>query len=161
MGHAKQSIARRPLGDYVQSAYLESNEIQSRTLWRLPELCHSLYPGIKEGFVIHKENSVTLERDKQYFITNRPANEWGSSAVLKRILLHWDTETGVFGVKDNTFQEDKVRYASLPGAMSHVALLNATWNCLSAAAFNGYWEGESMNCRIQFWKDNPDYNPFC
>ncbi|MGD9505270.1 MAG: hypothetical protein AB7W37_10170, partial [Syntrophobacteraceae bacterium] len=77
-----------------------------------------------------------------------------------RILLHWDTETGVFGVKDNTFQEDKVRYKSLSGATSHVSLLNVAWNCLSAPVFDGYWRGEPMRHRIQFWKDNPGYNPF-
>ena len=101
-----------------------------------------------------------MEKDKQYFITNRLSDEWTAPEILGRILLHWDTETGVFGIKDNTFHEDKVRYLSLAGAMSHVALLNASWNCLSAPIFNEYWEGDSMACRIQFWKDYPEYNPF-
>ncbi|MGD9505045.1 MAG: hypothetical protein AB7W37_09030 [Syntrophobacteraceae bacterium] len=139
---------------------VEGSEIQSRTFWRLSGLRHALYPGIQEGFVVQKTNLTTLEADRQYFITNRPAHAWDAQSVLDRILLHWDAETGVFGIKDNTFHEDKVRYKSLSGAMSHVSLLNLAWNCLSAPIFEGYWKGEPMSCRIQFWKDYADYNPF-
>ena len=110
--------------------------------------------------MVEKENVFTSERDIQYFIANRPSIAWTAREVLDRILLHWDTEAGVFGVKDNTFQEDKARYLSLKGAHSHVALLNTAWNCLSAPIFNPHWIGESLGCRIQFWKDNPDRNPF-
>lgn len=110
--------------------------------------------------MIWKINLETLEKDEQYFISNRPASQWAAPEVLDRILLHWDTETGVFGIKDNTFQEDKARYFSVAGAMSHVALLNFSWNCLSAPVFDSIWSGKSMGCRIQFWKDNLNYNPF-
>ncbi len=123
-------------------------------------LRHALYPGIQEGLVVHKTDSAASETDRQYFITNRPPLAWDAQSILNRILLHWDTETGVFGVKDNTFQEDKIRYKSIDGAMSHVLLLNFAWNCLAAPVFEDYWIGESMNYRIQFWKDHPEYNPF-
>lgn len=119
-----------------------------------------MYPGIREGFAVEKTNLETGETDRQLFITNRPARQWDARSVLDRILLHWDTETGVFGVKDNTFCEDKARYKSVEGAMSHVSLLNFACNCLSAPIFEGYWKGEPMSCRIRFWKDYPDYNPF-
>ena len=103
---------------------------------------------------------ITLETDKQFFITNHPSKQWAAPEILKRILLHWDTETGVFGIKDRTFQEDKIRYLTVAGTMSHVGLLNISGNCLNAEIFNNYWEGESLSGRIQFWKDNPYYNPF-
>ena len=120
----------------------------------------STYPGIQEAFMVEKENLSTSEKDIQYFITNRPSTTWTACEVLDRVLWHGDTETGVFGIKDNTFQEDKDRYFSLKGAFSHVSLSNIAWNCLSAPAFSSHWVGESLGCRIQFWKDNPDYNPF-
>jgi hypothetical protein len=101
----------------------------------------------------------SLKTELQYFITNRPPKAWDARSVLDRILLHWDTETGVFGIKDNTFHEDKVRYMSVNGVMSHVSLLNFAWDCLSAPVFGQYWKGEPMTCRIQFWKDHPEYNP--
>ena len=155
-----EDLAKRDArGDYHQDFHLESNEIHSRTLWRLAGLRHALYPGIQEGFVIKKTNLISGETDRQFFITNRPPQQWDAQNVLSRILLHWDTETGVFGVKDNTFHEDKVRYGSINGAMSHVTLLNFACNCLSAPVFEGYWRGEPMSCRIQFWKDHPEYNP--
>ena len=154
-------IKRRiPQGDWFQDSHVEGKEIHSRRVWRLQGVRHSLYPGIQEGFKIEKTNLTTLEIDQQYFISNRPAHEWDSQMVLDRILLHWDTETGVFGIKDVTFGEDKVRYASIAGAMAHVSLLNFSLNCLSAPVFKNFWSSESMNCRIQFWKDNPRYNPF-
>ncbi|MFH1138352.1 MAG: transposase [Pseudomonadota bacterium] len=156
---AEDSVKRCPEGHYRQDGHLESDEIQSRSLWRLPGLRHAVYPGIQEGFVIHKTNLVTGETDRQYFITNRPPEEWCDQSVINRILLHWDTETGVFGVKDNTFHEDKVRYKSIQGARGHVATLNIAWNCLSAPIFDGYWQGEPMSHRIQFWKDHPEFNP--
>ena len=146
--------------DYIQDCRLESNEIQIRKLWRLPGLKQSTYPGIQEGFTVLKTNQTTGESDRQYFISNRPESEWKSREVLERILLHWDTETGVFGIKDNTFYEDKVRYASLAGVEAHVGLLNIAWNCLQAPVLRYYWKEDSMRCRIQFLKDHPDYNPF-
>jgi len=152
-------MGKKPQGDFHQRVHFESNEIHSRKLWRLPGLYHAVYPGIQEGFVIQKTNLRTLEEDLQYFITNRPPKSWDAQSVLDRILLHWDTETGVFGIKDNTFHEDKVRYKSINGAMSHVSLLNIAWCCFSAPIFEQYWKGEPMNYRIQFWKDNPEYNP--
>ena len=150
---------RNPKGDYYQSVHFESDEIHSRALWRIPGLCHAVYPGIQEGFAIRKTNLKSKETDLQYFITNRPPSDWDAKSVLDRILLHWDTETGVFGIKDNTFHEDKVRYRSISGAMAHVSLLNIAWNCLSAPVFEQYWRGEPMSYRIQFWKDHPKYNP--
>jgi hypothetical protein len=80
----------------------------------------------------------------QYFITNRPPHSWSAQSVLERILFHWDTETDVFSVKDNTFQEDKIRYRSLAGAMSHVALLNIAWDSLAAPVFEQYWTGRPI-----------------
>lgn len=153
-------MERNPHGDCPPLVRLEGKEIQGRSLWRLAGLRHALYPGIKEGFVVQKTNMTSRETDRQYFIANRPPEAWTGESVLNRILLHWDVETGVFGVKDNTFREDKVRYKSIQGAMSHVSLLNFACNCLSAPVFEGYWKGEPMNCRIQFWKDHPEYNPF-
>ena len=153
-------MSRNPDGDFYQSIHCESDEIHSRTLWRVPGLCHAVYPRIQEGFAIQKTNLKSKETDLQYFITNRPQRDWDAKSVLDRILLHWDTETGVFGIKDNTFHEDKVRYRSINGAMSHVSLLNFAWDCLSAPVFEQYWRGEPMSCRIQFWKDHPEYNPF-
>lgn len=156
---ASDLIVQKPQGDFHQEIHLESKEIHSRKLWRIPGLRHAIYPGIQEGFVIQKTDLNDFETAMQYFITNRPPKEWDAKSILDRILLHWDTETGVFGVKDNTFNEDKVRYTSIDGAMSHVFLLNFAWDCLSAPIFEQYWRGESMNHRIRFWKDYPEYNP--
>lgn len=156
---ANDLVKRNPRGDYRQDAHLEGGEIHSRSLWRLPGLRHAVYPGIQEGFAIQKTNLASGETDWQHFITNRPPREWSDRSVLNRILLHWDTETGVFGIKDNTFHEDRVRYRSIDGAMAHVSLLNCAWNCLSAPIFEDYWRGEPMSHRIQFWKDHPEYNP--
>jgi len=44
-------------------------------------------------------------------------------------------ETGVFGVEDNTFAEDAVRYKHLGGATAPVILLNTVGNSLWAPAF--------------------------
>lgn len=153
-------MARSPQGQAPHRVHLEGKAIQSRCIWRLPGLRQAVYPGIQEGFVVRKTNMETLESDLQYFITNRPPKAWDSQMVLDRILLHWDTETGVFGIKDNTFHEDKVRYGSLQGAMAHVSLLHIAWDGLSAPVFERYWRGEPMSRRIRFWKDHPEYNPF-
>ncbi len=150
---------RNPKGHYHQDIHFESDEIHSRILWRLSGMCYAAYAGIQEGFMVKKTNLVTQEIDRQFFISNRPSIEWRAQSVLDRILLHWDTETGVFGIKDNTFQEDKVRYKLIEGATAHVALLNIAWNCLYAPVFEGFWQGEPLNCRIQFLKDYPEYNP--
>ena len=152
-------MKHNPLGDFHESAHMESSQTHSRTIWRLQGLCHAVYPGIQEGFVVQKTDLETGKIDLQHFITNRPPFEWDSRTILERIRLHWDTETGVFGIKDNTFHEDKVRYKSLNGASSHVSLLNIAWNCLSAPAFEQYWKGMPMSHRIQFFKDHPEYNP--
>jgi len=157
---AKRSHEQRPQGDAFQAAHRESQDTHNRRLWRLSKLSHGEVSGIKEAFYIQKEHCLTLEKDQQYFITNRPSSEWSGSEIIDRILLHWDTETGVFGIKDQTFHEDKVRYFSVAGAMSHVALLNIAWNCLEAPVFSSFWKGESMRCKMQFWKDHPEYNPF-
>jgi hypothetical protein len=159
MDWADSVIEKNPEGDYFQDVHFESNELHSRRLWRLPGLRYAVYPGIREGFVVEKNNLETLEKDMQYFISNRPSKNWSGQSILNRILLHWDTETGVFGIKDNTFHEDKIRYKSIDGAMAHVSLLNSAWNCLSAPVFNGFWKEEPMSCRIQFFKDYPEYNP--
>lgn len=156
---AGDAIGRNPTGDFRQDFRLEGAEIHGRILWRLPGLRHAVYPGIREGFAVEKTNLVSGETDRQFFIANRPPEQWDAQSVLDRILLHWDTETGVFGVKDNTFREDWVRYKSIGGATSHVSLLNFAFNCLSAPVFEGYWKGEPLSCRIQFWKDHPEYNP--
>lgn len=159
MEWAEIVCAKYPEGHYVQDIHFESNEIHSRKLWRLPGLSYSSHPGIQEGFRIEKTNLMTSEKDCQLFITNRPAIQWGHESILNRILLHWDTETGVFGIKDNTFQEDKVRYKTVAGAMGHVAMLNVAWNCLYAPVFESYWPNKPMSCRIQFFKDHPEYSP--
>lgn len=155
---ASYLMERNRDGDY-QHVSVESDKIHSRILRRLPGLCHAVYPGIREGFVVRKTDLKSSATDTQYYITNRRQKEWDAQSVLNRILLHWDTETGVFGIKDNTFCEDRVRYRSISGTMSHVSLLNFSWNCLSAPVFEKYWRGEPMNCRIRFWKDHPEYNP--
>jgi hypothetical protein len=147
------------VGDFFEASHIESNEIHSRRLWRIPGLCHAIYPGIQEGFVIEKTNLSSLEVDMQYFITNRPAKDWNSQQVLGGILPHWDTETGVFGIKDNTFHEDRVRYKTVRGVMSHVSLLDIAWNCLSAPVFEPYWRSMPMSMRMRFWRDHPEYNP--
>jgi hypothetical protein len=159
MEWAEVVVEQNPQGHYHQDIHFESDEIHSRSLWRLSGLRHAVYAGIQEGVMIEKTNLVSQETDRQFFISNRPSSEWSAQCVLDRILLHWDTETGVFGIKDNTFQEDKVRYKSIKGAMAHVALLNIAWNCLHAPVFDGFWQGEPLNCRIQFLKDYPEYNP--
>ncbi len=123
-------------------------------------LLYSIYRIIQEGFVVVKTDLNLGEINEQYYIINRPKQEWNSADVVNRILLHWETETGVFGIKDRTLKEDDIRYFSINGAMSHVSLLNFSWNCLSTPIFNELWKGESMNYRIQFFKDHVDYNPF-
>jgi len=95
----------------------------------------------------------------RYFITNRPGRSRNAQAVPDRILLHRDTGTGVSGIRDNTFREDRVRYKSVNGAMSRMSLLNIAWNCLPAPAFGQYRKGEPMSCGMQFRKDHPEYNP--
>ncbi len=156
---AEAAAKKYPQGHYFQDIHFESDEIHSRKLWRLGGLRYAKYAGIQEGFMVEKTNLETQEIDRQLFFSNRPANQWAAKSILERILLHWDTETGVFGIKDNTFQEDKVRYKSVEGAMAHVALLNVAWNCFNAPVLDGYWNGEPMSCRIQFFKDHPEYNP--
>ena len=156
---ASYLMGKYPHGDFCQSVHCESNEIHSRKLLRIPGLYHSVYPGIREGSVIQKTDLRSLKTDMQYFITDRPPKAWNAQSVLNRILLHRDTGTGVSGIRDNTFREDKVRYRSVNGAMSHVSLLSFAWNCLSAPVFKRYRMGESMSCKIQFRKDHPEYNP--
>ena len=153
-------MENNPAGDFFQSFHCEGSENHSRRLWRIKGLQHAVYPGSQEGFVVEKTNLETQKTDLQYFITNRPSMAWEAQDILDRILLHWDTETGVFGIKDNTFHEDKVRYKTIAGVMGHVSLLNIAWNGLSAPVFKPYWKDRSMNVRMQFWKDRPEYNPF-
>ncbi len=160
MDWANDGERRVPQGDCFRDIRFESGEIHSRRLWRLPGLCHAIYPGIEEGVMVPKTDLDSLETDRQFFVSNRPSKEWSSKAILERILLHWDIETGVFGVKDGTFGEDRVRYKSVEGATAHVSMLNLAWNCLSAPVFESFWRGEPMSCRIRFWKDNPEYSPF-
>ncbi|MCP4670882.1 MAG: hypothetical protein GY857_06215 [Desulfobacula sp.] len=160
MEWAEVVVEQNPQCHYHQDFHIESDEVHSRSLWRLPGLRYDVYAGIQEGFMIEKTNLESQEKDRQFFISNRPSNEWSAQCVLDRALLHWDTETGVFGIKDNTFQEDKVRYKLIEGATAHVALLNVAWNGLYAPVFDSFWQGEPMSCRIQFLKDYPEYNPF-
>ena len=75
--------------------------------------------------------------------------------IINRILLHWDTETGTFGTKDNHFSEDKVRYKSIQGAKAHVMMLNSVCNLFWAPAFENYWKNLSIPYSIQFFKDYP------
>ena len=76
-------------------------------------------------------------------------------------MLHWDTETGVFGVKDRTFDEDAVRYKHLGGATAHVVLLNTVMNALWAPVFTAWWLPHTpLSHRIQFFRDHPSYCPF-
>ncbi len=156
---AESATRLNPDGNYQHGIHIEGKEFFSRRLWRLPGLRYSLYDNAKEAFLIEKTNVISLETSQQYFISNRPAGQWSGEDIINRVLLHWDTETGVFGVKDNTFHEDKVRYKTVQGAMGHVTLLNAACNSLSAPIFENWWNGEPMSCRIQFLKDNPEYNP--
>jgi hypothetical protein len=53
------------------------------------------------------------KKELQYFICSYPDKLWSYSERLERALLHWDTETGIFGVKDITFNEDRVRYKTI------------------------------------------------
>ena len=156
---AEAVVDKCPKGHYVQDIHFEGKEIHSRKFWRLSGLKYATYAGIQEGFMVEKINLNTQEIDRQLFLSNRPPTHWTDQGILDRILLHWDTETGVFGIKDNTFQEDKVRYKSVEGAMAHVSLLNVAWNCFNAPMFDDYWHGEPMSYRIQFFKDHPEYNP--
>jgi len=124
----------------------------------------------KEVFVIEKTNLANNESHLQYFLTNYPSSSWLNDAndknkkvgkkIIERILLHWDTETGTFGTKDNIFNEDAVRYKTLAGMTAHCSLLNSAINCLWAPKLNSYWKNDPMSVRIQFFKDNPKYNPF-
>ncbi len=157
---ADHAERKNPQGDFLRNIHFESEKIHGRRLWRLPGLKHAVHPGIEEGFLVPKTDLATLETDRQLFVSNRASGGWDAEAILKRILLHWDIETGVFGIKDNTFREDGVRYKSVDGATAHVSLLDMAWNCLSAPVFDDYWNGEPMNHRIRLWKDNPEYNPF-
>ena len=133
--------------------------MHSRRLWRLKGLKFSNYPGIQEAFVIEKTNLDTQHCENQYFITSQLPLNWNPQEIIERILLHWDTETGTFGTKDNIFFEDRVRYKSIDGTKAHVALLNFTCNAFWAPAFDSYWQNQPMSSRIQFFKDHPEYNP--
>ena len=80
--------------------------------------------------------------------------------MLERILLHWDTETGIFGVKDRTLREDTSRYAHVEGAMARSVLDNTLCNLLRAPVFDSFWPAEApLSHRLQFWRDHPDYCP--
>ena len=104
-------------------------------------------------------NLDTQHCENQYFITSQLPLNWNPQEIIERILLHWDTETGTFGTKDNIFFEDRVRYKSIDGTKAHVALLNFTCNAFWAPAFDSYWQNQPMSSRIQFFKDHPEYNP--
>lgn len=117
------------------------------------------YPGATEAFVIDKTNLDTQNLEPQYFISSYLASNWKSKEIIERVLLHWDTETGTFGAKDNHFDEDKVRYKSLQGAKAHVMLLNSVCNTFWSPIFENYWENRPISYRIQFFKDHPEYNP--
>lgn len=153
---AKQT---NPDGDYFEEARIAGGKIHSRRLWRLPGVKFSGYPGISEAVCVEKINLTTQHAELQYFITSFPCQNWISPQILERILLHWDTETGTFGTKDNVFHEDNVRYKSLQGAKSHVSLLNCVCNSFWAPVFDSYWLNQPMSYRIQFFKDHPEYNP--
>jgi len=93
-------------------------------------------------------------------VTSYPRAAWESAEILERILRHWDTETGVFGVKDHTFGEDGVRYKHLKGATAHVVLLNTVMNCLWAPAFSAFWPPDApLSHRLQFFHEHPEYCP--
>ena len=105
-------------------------------------------------------NTEGAQPELQYYVTSYPCASWTCAAILERILLHWDTETGVFGVKDGTFDEDAVRYKHLGGATAHVMLLNTVMNCLWAPALAPLWPSDApLSHRIQFFRDHPDYCP--
>lgn len=157
---AAEIMANHTDGDFFQPIHIEGKKMHSRRLFRIEGLKYTSYPGIKEGLVIKKTNLETHEIDLQYFITNRPPEDWDAKSILDRILLHWDTETGVFGIKDNTFHEDRARYQTIEGVKGHVACLNIAWNCLSAPILEQYWLRKPMSYRIQLFKDHPDLNPF-
>jgi len=105
-------------------------------------------------------DDAAAEPERQYYITSYPRAAWEGAEILERILLHWDTETGVFGVKDHTFDEDGVRYKPLQGAMAHVVWLNTVMNYLWAPAFAAFWSAEApLSQRLQFFRDHPEYCP--
>ena len=110
--------------------------------------------------MIDKTNLDTQHLETQYFISSYPSENWNAEYIIARILLHWDTETGIFGTNNNHFSEDKVRYKSIQGAKAHVMMLNSVCNLFWAPVFENYWKNLSISYRIQFFKDYPDYNPF-
>jgi len=156
---SKQEVLKRPEGDFVDSSRISGSSIHKRKLWRCKNFSFQSYQGVKEAFVIEKTNLKTGENILQYYLTNYPSPLWKSDEILQRILLHWDTETGIFGTKDNYFLEDSVRYKSLDGTIAHVALLNFVCNFYWAPLFQPYWEGKPISHRVQFFKDHPKYNP--
>ena len=158
---AETARARRPDGDFFEATRVSGAAIHSRRLWRLPGLRFASFPGITEAFVVEKKSAeASAVPELQYYITSYPRVAWRASDILERILLHWDTETGVFGVKDGTFDEDAVRYKYLEGAMAHVVLLNTVMNCLWAPVLAAWWlPNTPLAHRIQFLRDHPDYCP--
>ncbi len=158
---AEAARAERPEGDLFEPCRQSGADLHSRRLWRLPGLRFASFPGITEAFVVGKKAlAPDAEPELQYYLTSYPRTAWSCPDILQRILLHWDTETGVFGIKDRTFDEDAVRYKHLKGATAHVMLLNMTLNCLWAPAFASLWLPHTpLSRRIQFFQDHPDYCP--
>jgi hypothetical protein len=149
-----------PEGDYYEDVRISGSQIHSRRMWVMGGLKDSLYPGIREGIVIEKNNLDSGKKELQYFICSYPDNLWSCSERLERALLHWDTETGIFGVKDITFNEDRVRYKTIEGANSHVTLLNIANNCLYAPVFRNFWGNNApLSNRIRFCIDKPEMIP--
>lgn len=58
MDWAEFERKRRPEGDFYESSRVSGSAIHSRRLWRLKELRYSVFPGIKEGFVIEKKDLI-------------------------------------------------------------------------------------------------------
>lgn len=160
---AEKVCNERLEGDYFESIRLSSDQMHSRRLWRviLPEASCGIFSGIRDVVIVDKTDLSDNSTDRQYFVTSYPSQAWSCKEMLERILLHWDTETGIFGVKDRTFSEDKARYASVEGAMARTFVDNVACNFLRAPVFESFWLPEApLSHRLQFWRDQPDYCPF-
>ena len=152
--------SRNPKGDYYEDFRISGSDVHSRRMWIMKGLKSWSYPGIREAIIIEKKDLNTDKSDLQYFISSYPSELWSCSERLERALLHWDTETGIFGVRDITYDEDRVRYKTMEGASSHVFLLNLAINCLYAPAFKNFWRNDApLSNRIQFCIDKPEMIP--
>lgn len=161
---AQKVFSSCPEGDFFEAARVSGSEVHSRRLWRIPlaEPAQGIYPGLREVIIVEKGQDHEQKTELQYFLSSYSPSAWIAKEILARILLHWDTETGVFSVKDRVFQEDKARYRHISGANARIRLNNVAFNLLNAPLFQCFWELDApLSHRIQFLRDHPDYNPLC